>query len=572
MPNRLPYGLTLPEVPFVLGNKKPPLDAQYARKLHESLRSMNVGLANRIEELIQYGTNAELPAATGGGRIFWETDTNILKVDDGAWDPVGGAGAFLPLAAGSGSPLTGDLHIENASPAIFLDTSTDLSYYTKLEDSGTVAYLRKVRDSGNASIEIDAIPEDGSGNASIKLFNTTNTTGDVDLIIMSGDASAVEQHRFEGDTGHVFLCQDDGTLTLEGDGKISIEAASGPSYMVLKAGGSSTDYAEFYQFSNKLDMRMHNNGAAYMYMDPMADDGTSEAGIYLFQNTSTTGAKFLRLEEGDLYLDATSNPSILLRENGSTTNYSYIQDQDTTSLNIRKVKASGIPVIRMDPIASDGTSNVQVTLFRSTNTSGEPALTIYKGDGTGTVQHNIEARSGDVTLCNQSGNVTIEEGNLYLEKTVSPTIYLRENGSTTEYSSIYDDGARLRIDRKDPDGHCYIDMNPDSDHGAGGGFLQLGRSSNNAIGILFRIFEGDGTTTYNHSMRSSGYDTELCLTGGDLLLCDGGGNVDLTGGANALIVPYLGAAPSGLTNGMVWMESDGLHIYYAGAEKTVAGV
>ena len=39
-----------------------------------------------------------------------------------------------------------------------------------------------------------------------------------------------------------------------------------------------------------------------------------------------------------------------------------------------------------------------------------------------------------------------------------------------------------------------------------------------------------------------------------------------------LKLPYLGAAPSGLTNGMIWMESDGLHIYYAGAEKLVAGV
>lgn len=37
-------------------------------------------------------------------------------------------------------------------------------------------------------------------------------------------------------------------------------------------------------------------------------------------------------------------------------------------------------------------------------------------------------------------------------------------------------------------------------------------------------------------------------------------------------LPYLGAAPSTLTNGMMWMESDGLHIYYAGAEKVVAGV
>jgi hypothetical protein len=44
----------------------------------------------------------------------------------------------------------------------------------------------------------------------------------------------------------------------------------------------------------------------------------------------------------------------------------------------------------------------------------------------------------------------------------------------------------------------------------------------------------------------------------------------LKGGA--IKIPYLGAAPSTLENGMLWVESDGLHIYYNDAEKTVAGV
>lgn len=47
--------------------------------------------------------------------------------------------------------------------------------------------------------------------------------------------------------------------------------------------------------------------------------------------------------------------------------------------------------------------------------------------------------------------------------------------------------------------------------------------------------------------------------------------VDMSAGGKVR-VPYLGAAPSGLANGDVWMESDGLHIYYGGAEYTVAGV
>lgn len=40
----------------------------------------------------------------------------------------------------------------------------------------------------------------------------------------------------------------------------------------------------------------------------------------------------------------------------------------------------------------------------------------------------------------------------------------------------------------------------------------------------------------------------------------------------AVTLAYLAAAPASLANGMIWMESDGLHIYYAGAEKVVAGV
>lgn len=41
--------------------------------------------------------------------------------------------------------------------------------------------------------------------------------------------------------------------------------------------------------------------------------------------------------------------------------------------------------------------------------------------------------------------------------------------------------------------------------------------------------------------------------------------------SSPLQVPYLGSAPATLTNGMIWMESDGLHIYYNDAEKVVAG-
>jgi len=42
-------------------------------------------------------------------------------------------------------------------------------------------------------------------------------------------------------------------------------------------------------------------------------------------------------------------------------------------------------------------------------------------------------------------------------------------------------------------------------------------------------------------------------------------------GDGVIKAPYLGTAPADLENGMVWMEDDGLHLYYGGAEKIVAG-
>ncbi|KKN58865.1 hypothetical protein LCGC14_0547720 [marine sediment metagenome] len=60
-------------------------------------------------------------------------------------------------------------------------------------------------------------------------------------------------------------------------------------------------------------------------------------------------------------------------------------------------------------------------------------------------------------------------------------------------------------------------------------------------------------------------------------------NVDVTHYGNFLMtgvttdderlkVPYLTGVPASVDNGSVWMEADGLHIYWNGAEKLVAGV
>lgn len=80
-------------------------------------------------------------------------------------------------------------------------------------------------------------------------------------------------------------------------------------------------------------------------------------------------------------------------------------------------------------------------------------------------------------------------------------------------------------------------------------------------------FAGDGKL-----VKICDGDYALYIDIGDAML---DGNLLMSGAGSddkRLTVPYLTQAPSTLTNGSVWMESDGLHIYYNSAEKVVAGV
>jgi|TARA_R100000501_G_C2598846_1_gene96574 hypothetical protein len=40
-------------------------------------------------------------------------------------------------------------------------------------------------------------------------------------------------------------------------------------------------------------------------------------------------------------------------------------------------------------------------------------------------------------------------------------------------------------------------------------------------------------------------------------------------GTGVVQLPVLGAIPSSPVNGMIWMEADGLHVYWNGAERLV---
>ncbi|MHC4361688.1 MAG: hypothetical protein ACYSTZ_02585, partial [Planctomycetota bacterium] len=337
MPTRLPYSLTLPEIPgaMALGGKPGTLTTEYAKKLHEALRSSYVATSGRVEELIEVSPlAANRPSAVGAGLLNYSQDDDRLLLDDGSgswvshkhpsseisdWD-----GPYLPLTAGSGKSLTGNLHIDKANAALYLqhNGATD---YTLQSDSALVYAVRKVVDSGQPVIRLDPYPNDGVSNALVQMFRTTNTTGTPSLAIYLGNNTSTEQHRLEATaTGDAVFCQQGGNVTIE---------------------------------------------------------------------------------EGYLYLDKTSTPTIYLRENGSDTNYSGIYD-NTGIMSVRKYISAGQAVVRIDPYPGDGTSNALVQMFRTTNTTGTPFLAIYRGDNSVTEQHRLEAgATGDAEFCKGGGNI-----------------------------------------------------------------------------------------------------------------------------------------------------------------------
>jgi hypothetical protein len=93
MPTKLPLSALLPNIPnqFSVSGEAVVLDVAYAQQLHQALRAMYMATAARVEELIESGTYAEMPDATGAGRLYYATDTQALFIDhDGVWIDVGG--------------------------------------------------------------------------------------------------------------------------------------------------------------------------------------------------------------------------------------------------------------------------------------------------------------------------------------------------------------------------------------------------------------------------------------------------------------------------------------------------
>ena len=101
-----------------------------------------------------------------------------------------------------------------------------------------------------------------------------------------------------------------------------------------------------------------------------------------------------------------SDARLILQDDNNASSYFEIDDSSDTYLNIKKVTASGAPIIDFNPLPSDGTSNAQFRFFRATNTTGSVELKGFIGDNTATENFRIAGR-GDTFFASNNGNVGI---------------------------------------------------------------------------------------------------------------------------------------------------------------------
>ena len=122
---------------------------------------------------------------------------------------------------------------------------------------------------------------------------------------------------------------------------------------------------------------------------------------------------------GNLQVETVAAAQVNLDAGGTGFDYSVFSDAGTKFL-LKKVSSADAAIIEVSPDPDDGTSDATVQSFYSTITSGDRKSIIYDGTVGHNIQHEFNAGTGDVDLCQQAGDVTI--GGAALDYTFTSSI------------------------------------------------------------------------------------------------------------------------------------------------------
>lgn len=119
----------------------------------------------------------------GGGGGYWAANgADIYATNTGNV----GVGSSTPAAK---------LHVGSSNARFYLQDDDDPLSYMALHDNGSSqALLYKTTASGQALLDIDAIPQDGVSDTDIRFFRHVNSTGSKNVIFNNGDGTVGASH------------------------------------------------------------------------------------------------------------------------------------------------------------------------------------------------------------------------------------------------------------------------------------------------------------------------------------------------------------------------------------------
>ncbi|MCD4680933.1 MAG: hypothetical protein K8S00_11155, partial [Bacteroidales bacterium] len=277
-------------------------------------------------------------------------------------------------------------------------------------------------------------------------------------------------------------------------------------------------------------------------------------------------------------------------DGGGFTNISDIYGGTNNFLDIRKYTTSGIATIKISPAPLDGTSGALWEVFRSTNTTGEVSIRIYKGNGTGTENCRISGNRDSYFNINNSKvgiGTTIPTKKLFIyDSDATIRIDDSDGGGFTNISDIYG-GANnfLDIRKYATSGIATIKISPAPLDGTSGALWEIFRSTNTTGEVSIRIYKGNGTGTLN-SRISGNADSYFNVNAGNVGIgttspaykLDVAGDINYTGDLRvsgskliSLGLPYVNNTFVGLTGNTTNAAIDNTFLGYVAGKSNTNG-
>ena len=339
---------------------------------------------------------------TGSPTHILGTDANGLVVKSTAGSSIG---PWLPLAAGSGDPLTGDLYINKSAPALRLNDSGSNKPYELRVDAETFS-IKEVSNSRTlmsittgAVITLDSLGSSTVINTSGAMvvpngkvgIGTTSPTYDLDIQNNNG------RIRMLGSTGFV-------ALDLQNTAQSFYVAREGNTGGNFATGG--TAYAGILAVQGNYNLEFATNGVVRQTITGAGNVGIGTASpsqtleVHSTIKIGETGVTGGRLISGDSMI-------FQIDSDGSSTSSSYRFRCDGTADDgneLMRIQENGNVGIGVTNPASELAVEGHI---RSNNDNSGDFLDIFcDGDGTGS--SFIQSSSNDIVIRPQTGFVSIK--------------------------------------------------------------------------------------------------------------------------------------------------------------------